>query len=50
MTAAADKPFRRMVPGAQNQAHVTIEGASHFLQEDKGPELAQVLIEFISAN
>ncbi len=39
-----------MVPGAQSQAHVTIEGASHFLQEDKGPELAQVLVDFMSTD
>ena len=29
---------------------VTIEGAGHFLQEDKGEELANVLIEFINNN
>lgn len=38
--------FRREVPGAYGQPHVTIEGAAHFLQEDKGPELAAVLVEF----
>lgn len=50
VTAGADKPFRSLIPGAQGQAHVTIEGASHFLQEDKGRELAQMLIDFIAAN
>jgi len=29
---------------------VTIEGGGHFLQEDKGRELATVVVEFISAN
>lgn len=28
------------VPGAKGQTYVTIKGASHFLQEDKGEELA----------
>jgi haloalkane dehalogenase len=40
--------FRREIPGAYGQPHVTIEGAAHFLQEDKGPELAAVLVEFFS--
>jgi len=26
---------------------VTIEGGGHFLQEDKGPELARVIAEFV---
>ncbi len=41
--------FRREVPGAYGQPHVTIEGAAHFLQEDKGPELAAVLVEFFGS-
>ena len=28
----------------------TIEGAGHFLQEDRGPELAGVIAAFIAAN
>lgn len=32
--------FRKTVPGAQTSIHTTIEGAGHFLQEDRGPELA----------
>ena len=42
------KPFQERVPGARNQDHVTIRDAGHFLQEDKGEELADVLIGFIS--
>ena len=42
------KPFQERVPGARNQDHVTIRDAGHFLQEDKGEELAAVLIGFIS--
>ena len=47
VTKGGDAPFRAKVPGAQGQAHTTIEGAAHFLQEDRGPELAGVLVEFI---
>jgi haloalkane dehalogenase len=48
VTAGGDAPFRAKVPGAADQPHVTIEGAGHFLQEDRGPELAQVLVDFIA--
>jgi haloalkane dehalogenase len=36
------------VPGTTaGQDHVTVEGGGHFLQEEKGPELATVLNAFI---
>ena len=47
VTAGGAAPFMAL-PGAQGQPHVTIEGGGHFLQEDKGPDLAQVLIDFIA--
>ena len=37
------------VPGAQGQPHTTIRDGGHFLQEDKGEELARVAIDFITA-
>lgn len=43
-----EKPWQESVPGAQDQEHVIIRNAGHFLQDDKGPELADVLIRFIS--
>ena len=49
ITKGGDKPFRERIPGAQGQPHTTIEGGGHFLQEDKGPELATVIDTFISA-
>jgi haloalkane dehalogenase len=36
-----------MVPGAQGQAHTKIRGAAHFLQEDKGREVAEHIVKFI---
>ena len=48
VTAGGDKPFRTLIPGAQDQAHRTIEGGGHFFQEDCGPELAQLLNDFIA--
>ncbi len=47
VTEGGDRPFLAQVPGARNQPHVTIEGGGHFLQEDCGPEVAGVLIDFI---
>jgi haloalkane dehalogenase len=35
------------IPGAQGQSHVTITNAAHFLQEDKAPEFAEVINNFI---
>ncbi len=48
ITRGADRVFRVEIPGAAGQAHTTIIGAGHFLQEDQGPELARVITEFVS--
>ena len=48
VTAGGEAPFLAAVPGTEGQPHTTIEGAGHFLQEDRGPELARVLIDFMS--
>ena len=50
ITRGGDKPFRKLIPGAQGQPHRTIEGGGHFFQEDKGPELARLLDEFIAGS
>jgi haloalkane dehalogenase len=42
-----DRVFQKLVPGAKGQPHTTIAGAGHFLQEDKGEELAQIVVNFI---
>ena len=47
VTRGADRLFRQVIPGAKDQPHTTIVGAGHFLQEDKGEELAQVVVDFI---
>lgn len=49
ITRGGDKIFLKLVPGAANQPHAVTRGAGHFLQEDKGPELAQKISEFIQA-
>lgn len=42
--------MRDAVPGAVGQAHHAYDDASHFLQEDEGPDLARRLIDFVAAN
>lgn len=50
ITRGGDRIFQRLVPGAQGQKHTTIADAGHFLQEDKGPELAAVVNTFMRDN
>jgi haloalkane dehalogenase len=45
-----ERVFQRVIPGAKGQPHTTIVGAGHFLQEDKGEELARVVIDFIAGS
>lgn len=47
VTKGADVFFRRKVPGAKGQPHKTIEKAGHFLQEDKGEEIADYLCHWL---
>ena len=48
ITRGGDKIFQSLVPGAKGQPHATTRGAGHFLQEDKGVELAAAIADFIS--
>jgi haloalkane dehalogenase len=48
ITRGADRSLQKRIPGAHGQRHVTLEKAGHFLQEDVGPELAQVVIDLVT--
>jgi haloalkane dehalogenase len=48
ITRGGDRYFQEAVPGAQGQPHTTISGAGHFLQEDRGEDLAQVIVGFLA--
>jgi haloalkane dehalogenase len=48
ITRGADRRFLDVVPGTKGQPHTTIAGGGHFVQEDKGEELATVVLEFIA--
>jgi haloalkane dehalogenase len=48
ITKGGERVFLREVPGTNGQPHTTVEGAGHFLQEDAGPRLAEVINAFIA--
>ena len=50
ITKGGDMFFQKMIPGSKGQAHTTIAGGGHFIQEDKGEELAKIVNDFIAAN
>ena len=47
ITRGGERFFRALIPGAQGQPEIVIRNAGHFLQEDKGEEIAQHIIEFM---
>ena len=48
VTAGGDSPFRKLVPGAAGQPHVTIENAHHFFQQDAPEQLAQIVVDAVA--
>jgi haloalkane dehalogenase len=48
VTGGGDGPMMKRIPGTRGQPHTTIVGGGHFLQEDRGPELAVVVNDFIA--
>ncbi|MEE8471039.1 MAG: haloalkane dehalogenase [Dehalococcoidia bacterium] len=48
ITRGGDRFFRNLIPTAEHQPEITIKDAGHFLQEDKGEEIAQHILDFIS--
>ena len=45
----AERIFQKLIPGANGQDHKILH-AGHFIQEEKGEELAKLMIEFYSKN
>ncbi len=48
ITRGGDSFFRALIPGARAQPEIVIHDAGHFLQEDKGEEIAQYIVDFIA--
>ena len=49
VTKGGSAAFIGHVAGAEGQPHTTIEGGGHFLQEDRGADLAKVIVDFIAS-
>jgi len=49
ITAGADRALQERIPGARGRPHTTITGGGHFLQEDRGEELARVVVDFVAS-
>ena len=47
VTRGGERVFLRTVPGCAGQPHTTVEGGGHFVQEDCGPQLAELMLRFI---
>jgi haloalkane dehalogenase len=43
----ADRALQRHVPGARGQPHRDLANAGHFVQEDAGPELAALAVDWL---
>jgi len=44
VTRGGDRVLQERVAGAAGQPHVVLAGGGHFLQEDVGPQLAEVVV------
>lgn len=47
ITNGGEKIFQKLIPGTKGQKHTIIENGGHFLQDDKGEEIAKLMIEFM---
>ena len=50
VTGGGDKIMQKLIPGTKDQAHTTVVNGGHFLQEDQGEKVAELLVKFISDN
>ncbi len=48
ITGGSDRHLIAQIPGAAGQPHTTIVGGGHFIQEDRGVELANVIVAWLA--
>lgn len=49
ITKGGDQVFQKLIPGTNGMNHKTIPGG-HFLQEDSGPMIAKLMVDFYKEN
>jgi haloalkane dehalogenase len=47
ITAGGEGFFRKLIPGSRGEPELVVKDAGHFLQEDKGEEIARHVLEFL---
>lgn len=47
VTRGMDKVFQENIPGTKGQAHATLTGGGHFLQEKCSQQLSSLIVEFV---
>jgi haloalkane dehalogenase len=48
ITGGGDVFFRSLIPTAKEQPEIVIKDAGHFLQEEKGEEISQYILDFVA--
>ncbi len=49
VTKGSDKLLQKLIPGCEGQAHTTVQGGGHFLQEDCPKELSEIIVDFCAS-
>jgi haloalkane dehalogenase len=50
ITRGTEKFWKENIPGGKGQKHVIVKDGGHFIQEDKGSELVDIILDFIESN